>query len=58
MKRLAEEFEVGEPTMQLIIDGLQQPVDHDIREGEFTYTSTKSHIYPAKKSSAQSRKDS
>ncbi|XP_033647273.1 S1 RNA-binding domain-containing protein 1-like isoform X2 [Asterias rubens] len=32
MRRLAEEFEVGEPTMQLIIDGLQQPVDRDIRE--------------------------
>lgn len=56
MRRLAEEFEVGEPTMQLIIDGLQQPVDRDIREGEFIYTSIFSHFYPANTSLAQSRR--
>ncbi|XP_078000990.1 S1 RNA-binding domain-containing protein 1-like [Glandiceps talaboti] len=31
MDQLAEEFEVGLPTLQLIMDGLKQPLDYDIR---------------------------
>ncbi len=33
VKSLAEELGTGEPTLQLIVDGLQQPIGHDIREG-------------------------
>ena len=31
---LAEQYHVGVPTMKLILDGLQQPLGHDMREGE------------------------
>lgn len=30
---LAKDLDVGEPTLKLIVDGLQQPVDYDIRAG-------------------------
>ena len=31
---LATQLGIGEPTMQLIVEGLQQPIGHDIREGK------------------------
>ena len=30
-EKLARDFSVGLPTLQLIIDGLRQPTDYDIR---------------------------
>ena len=34
MSDLAKRLKTGEPTLQLIIDGLLQPLGHDIREGK------------------------
>ena len=31
---LAEQYHIGVPTMKLILDGLQQPLGHDMREGK------------------------
>ena len=31
---MAETFSVGEPSMKLIVDGLQQPIGYDMRESE------------------------
>ena len=37
VENLAKESQCGIPTMQLIVSGLQQPLDHDIRAGKRYY---------------------
>ena len=34
IKKLAQELNAGEPTMKLIVDGLLQPINYDLRDGK------------------------